>query len=88
VRMGGRTGRQIEDARLTLGSVAPIPWRAVAAEQELVGAEVSEELFIHAAETALENAAPLRHNAYKLPLAKTLIRRALETLMEDVAAGD
>jgi xanthine dehydrogenase YagS FAD-binding subunit len=89
VRVDGRAGRRIEDARLILSGVAPIPWRAVAAEQELVGAEVNEELFARVAETALAGAVPLRHNAYKLPLAKILIRRALKTLTEDafVIAG-
>jgi xanthine dehydrogenase YagS FAD-binding subunit len=88
VRLDVQTGRRIEDARLSLSGVAPIPWRAVAAEQALVGAEVSDALFTHAAEAALASAEPLLHNAYKLPLAKALIRRALSTLTEDVRAGD
>ena len=73
-------GRWIEDARLTLGGVAPIPWRLEAAEQELIGAEPSEALFDRAAEAALAGAAPLEHNGYKVPLARALIRRALSTL--------
>src|SRR5207248_3108690 len=73
-------GRRIAEARLVLSGVAPIPWRARAAERELVGAEASEGLFARAAEAALADARPLRHNAYKLPLARTLIRRALEKL--------
>lgn len=80
VRLGGQGGRRIEAARLTLGGVAPIPWRAAAAEQILVGAEVSDALFAHTAEAALAGAEPLRHNGYKLSLAKSLIRQALTTL--------
>jgi CO/xanthine dehydrogenase FAD-binding subunit len=38
----------------------------------------------HVAEAALANAQPLQHNAYKLPLATSLVRRALATL---AAAG-
>jgi CO/xanthine dehydrogenase FAD-binding subunit len=38
---------------------------------------VSETLLIDAAEAALQGAAPLAHNAYKIPLLKTLVRRAL-----------
>jgi xanthine dehydrogenase YagS FAD-binding subunit len=72
--------KQDEASRLALSGVAPIPWRAVAAEAELLGAEVSEALFTRAAETALAGAALLRQNAYKLPLTKTLIRRALARL--------
>ncbi|MBI3967590.1 MAG: FAD binding domain-containing protein [Chloroflexi bacterium] len=74
-------GGRIEDARLVLGGVAPIPWRVQAAERELVGAKPSTDLFGRAAEVALKDAQPLRHNAYKLSLTKALIRRALEMLL-------
>jgi xanthine dehydrogenase YagS FAD-binding subunit len=80
-------GQKIEDARVVLGGVAPIPWRATAAKQELVGSEAGEELFARAAERAVEDAEPLRHNGYKLPLARSLIRRALQTLTENVGSG-
>ena len=80
-------GRRIEEARLVLSGVAPIPWRATAAEQELVGAEATDAVFARAAETALAGATALRHNAYKRPLARTLIRRALETLTAQAAPG-
>jgi xanthine dehydrogenase YagS FAD-binding subunit len=75
-------GARIADARLVLGGVAPIPWRAGTAERALVGGEPSEQLFAHVAEAALADARPLAHNGYKLPLAKALVRRALETLVE------
>ena len=75
-------GRRIEEARLTLGGVAPIPWRLHDAEQALVGAEVSEELFARVADAALAGAEPLEHNGYKVPLAKALVRRALTTLTQ------
>jgi xanthine dehydrogenase YagS FAD-binding subunit len=77
----------VADARLVLGGVAPIPWRASAAEQELLGAEVSDALFARAAEAALSDAEPLQHNAYKVSLAKALIQRALTTLVSDKSAG-
>lgn len=74
------TDRQIADVRLVLSGVAPVPWRVAVAEQELRGAEVSEEVFARAADRALEAAEPLQYNTYKVPLAKHLIRRALATL--------
>ncbi len=80
-------GRHVTDARLVLGGVAPIPWRVSAAERELLGAEVSDELFARAAEVALSGAEPLRHNAYKIALAKALIRQALATLVQDEGSG-
>lgn len=79
--------RHIADARLVLGGVSPIPWRASAAEQELCGAEASAELFARAADAALAEAEPLQRNAYKVPLAKNLIRRALSTVTQDGVAG-
>jgi xanthine dehydrogenase YagS FAD-binding subunit len=73
-------GHHIEDVRLVLSGVAPIPWRVVAAEQELRGAEVSEARMARAVDRALETAAPLQYNSYKVPLAKSLLRRALSAL--------
>ncbi|MGB3307508.1 MAG: xanthine dehydrogenase family protein subunit M [Thermomicrobiales bacterium] len=70
--------QKIADARLVLGGVAPIPWRVPAAERLLIGASPSPSLFAQAAEVALEQAKPLSHNGYKIPLARTLIQRALE----------
>jgi xanthine dehydrogenase YagS FAD-binding subunit len=70
----------ISDASLVLGGVAPVPWRAEAAERILSGAEMSDELVTRAADAALEGAQPLAHNGYKVPLAKALIRRALISL--------
>jgi xanthine dehydrogenase YagS FAD-binding subunit len=80
-------GRRVADARLVLGGVAPIPWRASAAERELLGAEVSDGLCARAAEVALSGAQPLSHNAYKVSLAKALIQRALTSLAQDGEAS-
>jgi xanthine dehydrogenase YagS FAD-binding subunit len=69
--------RRVGHARLVLSGVAPIPRRAQAAERVLLGEEASERLFERAAEAAVEGAAPLRRNAYKLPLLRALIKRTL-----------
>jgi xanthine dehydrogenase YagS FAD-binding subunit len=81
LRLGGPSGRRIEEARLVLSGVAPIPWRSTAAEQVLIGAEASAELFGRAADTALAEAQPLEHNRYKVPLAAALIVQALTSLV-------
>ena len=75
-------GRRIGHARITLGGVATVPWRAREAENLLHGADVDadETLFERAAAAALEGATPLAHNAYKVPIARTLVRRALAAL--------
>jgi xanthine dehydrogenase YagS FAD-binding subunit len=71
-------GSEIRDARVVLGGVAPVPHRAHGAESVLAGNAPHRELFELAAEAALAGSRPLAHNAYKIPLAKTLIVRALE----------
>jgi xanthine dehydrogenase YagS FAD-binding subunit len=70
-------GDTITEGRLMLGGVATIPWRAKGAESILRGKKFSEDLCREVAESALEEARPLRDNQYKIPLAKALIRRAL-----------
>ncbi len=69
---------RITQARLVLSGVAPIPWRVPAAEQVLVGQPPGAALFEQAADAALADARPLAHNGYKVPLARALIRQALE----------
>lgn len=70
----------VRQARLVLGAVAPIPWRVPNAEAVLVGKKLSPDTINAAAEAALEGAMPLSKNAYKVPLAKALLRRALNSL--------
>ena len=71
---------KISRARVVLGGVAPIPWRAPGAEAALVGHAMDEATYRAAAEAALQGAAPLAQNAYKVPLAKGLVIRALQAL--------
>lgn len=73
-------GERITDARLVLGGVAAIPWRAKDSERILIGQQLSEELAQRAAEAAVAGAQPLRDNQYKVPLAKGLVERVLKTL--------
>ena len=63
-----------------LSGVAPIPWRAQAAEAVLLSSRLDQNLIDEAAEAAVAGAAPLRLNAFKVPLARTLVRRALRAL--------
>jgi xanthine dehydrogenase YagS FAD-binding subunit len=72
----GADGR-INDARLVLGAVAPKPWRVPKAEAALKGQPATAASFAKAADIALEGATPLTNNEYKVPLTKTLVRRAL-----------
>ena len=72
-----RTEGKVSDARLVLGGVAPIPWRVPNAEKAIVGTTLSRAVCDEAAIAALAGAEPLAHNAYKVPLAKALVVRAL-----------
>jgi xanthine dehydrogenase YagS FAD-binding subunit len=72
--------RVCEDLRIVLGGVATFPYRSQEAEKLLRNGEINETSAEAAAETALQNARPLKMNAYKVDLSKTLIRRALLSL--------
>ena len=67
----------IRHARLILGGVAPTPWRSPEAELVLEGQSPSPELAARAAETALVQATPLPHNAFKLDIGRALVARAI-----------
>jgi xanthine dehydrogenase YagS FAD-binding subunit len=67
-------------ANVWLGSVAPTPWRAEAAEKALVGKTLSDETIRAAAEASVAGATPLPGSAYKVDLVKVVVRRALERL--------
>jgi CO/xanthine dehydrogenase FAD-binding subunit len=56
--------------------------RLTAAEQALIGAEVSVDRVAYAAEQAMTEATSLQHNAYKIPIAKRLMRRAILSLAQ------
>jgi len=71
-----RAGK-ISDARIILGAVAPVPYRALAAEDVLRGKTISEALAETAAGAAVKDAVPLTHNKYKVQVTKTLVKRAI-----------
>jgi len=71
------SGKTVKQARIVLGGVAPIPWRAPKAEEFLAGKTLSADALAEAARLALEGAEPLEKNAYKIPLTQALVRRAL-----------
>jgi xanthine dehydrogenase YagS FAD-binding subunit len=68
---------KIVESRIALGGVALKPWRARAAEAVLDGRAPDEAAFRDAAEAALAEARPAGDNAFKIELARRMIRRAL-----------
>jgi len=80
------SGNNIRAARMVLGSVAHKPWRSREAETALVGKPATEGTFNAAAEAALRDAKPLKHNAYKVELGKRAIVLALQRALTGNAA--
>src|SRR5262249_17726007 len=70
-------GQTVKDARVVLGSVAPVPLRAAAAEKVLVGSSIDNATATKAGQAATEGATPLADNAYKVALLAELVRRAV-----------
>jgi xanthine dehydrogenase YagS FAD-binding subunit len=75
-------GERCRGAAIVLGGVAPIPWRVPDAEALLAGKRISAELAARAGEAAVAGARPLAKNAYKVPLAQAVVRRAIEQLAQ------
>jgi len=70
----------VQQARVALGGVATIPWRALQAEQALVGKQLTTEVVDEAAHAATEGTKPLEQNAYKVDLLRGVVRQALQQL--------
>jgi xanthine dehydrogenase YagS FAD-binding subunit len=71
---------KISEIRLALGGVAHKPWRASVAEELLRGKPATPENFAIAAAAELAPAKPLKHNAFKIELAKRTIALVLSDL--------
>jgi xanthine dehydrogenase YagS FAD-binding subunit len=71
-------GSVVESARIVLGGVAPVPWRATAAEKALVGKPISDAMVAEAAKAAVAEARPMTKNGYKVPLTEAVVRRAIQ----------
>ena len=70
-------GGVVKEARIALGGVATVPWRARDAENRLKGKALDDTLAAAAAETAFEQAKGYEHNAFKIELGKRTLVRAL-----------
>jgi len=71
------SGNTISDARLVVNGVAARPFRLEAVEAFVRGKARDEATAEQAGELAVQGAVPLRHNAYKVPLMKALVKRAI-----------
>ena len=71
------SGGRIDRARIAVNGVAPTPVRLRDVENLVQGMRPSEDTAAAAGELAIRGAQALRHNDYKLPLTRNLVRRAL-----------
>jgi xanthine dehydrogenase YagS FAD-binding subunit len=65
------------DASIALGAVAPVPIKALMAEQIIRGKPLDAKTAAEAAEAAVAGAKPLSMNAYKIEETKILVQRSI-----------
>jgi xanthine dehydrogenase YagS FAD-binding subunit len=68
----------VRTARIALGGVATVPWRAIEAERLLRDKPINGETATAAAEAAFAGAKGYGHNDFKIELGKRTLARALQ----------
>jgi xanthine dehydrogenase YagS FAD-binding subunit len=71
------SGENIERIRLVINAAAARPLRLHEVEAAVVGKPPTEQTGQLAGELAVRGAQPLNHNAYKIPLMRNLVKRAI-----------
>jgi xanthine dehydrogenase YagS FAD-binding subunit len=71
------SGDTVAEARVCLNAVYVKPYRAVAAEEFLVGKAPSDENIQKAADAAVEGAKPMTRNKYMVQIARVLVKRTV-----------
>jgi xanthine dehydrogenase YagS FAD-binding subunit len=70
-------GSTVNAARIALGAVAVVPYRVQDVENALKGKPVNAANAARAADLAFAKAKPYAENAYKVPMGKTVLKRAI-----------
>ena len=68
---------RVASARVCLNAVAVKPYRAVRAEQAIIGQELNASTAEAAGESVVAEAAPLKDNGYMVQLSKIIVKRTL-----------
>ena len=71
-----------QEVKIALGAVAPTSLRAVEAEELIRGKALGEKIIKDAARAAVKQAKPMRMNAYKVEITRTLVERALRAILQ------
>ena len=75
--MIGSSGGIVSAARICLNAVYVKPYRAIRAEEAIIGKKISEANAEAAGESAVSDAKPLANNRYMVQIAKILVKRAI-----------
>ncbi len=76
------SGNNIEDIRIAVNAVSPRPMRLKKVETAVRGKSATPETGEMAGKMAVEGAVPLQFNAYKIPLMRNLVKRAISGTQE------
>jgi xanthine dehydrogenase YagS FAD-binding subunit len=70
-------GKRVREARIALGGVATVPWRAREAEQSLIGRTLDDAAARDAGRLAFAGAQTRPQNAFRVPLGINTVAQAL-----------
>jgi len=73
-------GDVVSKARIFLSGAAPVPWRSKAAEEAVIGKQLTPEVIAQAADAAVKGAELLEHNGYKVAIFRGIIQEELSAL--------
>jgi xanthine dehydrogenase YagS FAD-binding subunit len=76
------SGNTIQRARIAVSAVAPRPMRLKAVEDAVAGKTADATTGEMAGKLAVQGAVPLQFNAYKIPLMRNLVKRAIGGVQE------
>jgi len=71
------SGNTVQRMRIAVNGVAARPLRLVAVEDAMRGKARTDDALTAAGELAIQGAVPLQFNAYKVPLLRNLVKRAI-----------
>ncbi|CAB1060904.1 hypothetical protein D1BOALGB6SA_5671 [Olavius sp. associated proteobacterium Delta 1] len=68
---------RVTEAKICLNAVYVSPYRAVQAEECMLGQPINDTTADAAGQAAVSDAVPLEHNGYMVQIAKTMVKRAI-----------
>jgi xanthine dehydrogenase YagS FAD-binding subunit len=72
-----------KNAKIVLGGVAPIPWRATEAESILSGKKITDNVIERASKASVLGSSPLKLNYYKISITQSLVKRAIVEALQN-----